>query len=249
MISTKWDDKEIVSSYEIDKDKFLDSKQIKPLLKSAQTNVIEEFSTQAAILNEKPLCDVCLQAYPITAQRSLCCGHSYCKDCWKTYLDFCIKNGQATNIECMFTDCPILVPEDFIHPLLSDLMKEKFDRLSLRDCIDSNPLMRLCVSAECDAVIKAKESKAKRVICQECNNSYCFKCGAEYHAPTDCKTIKLWMTKCADDSETAHYISAHTKDCPNCNMCIEKNGGCNHMSCYSCKFEFCWMCLGKKELT
>lgn len=40
--------------------------------------------------------------------------------------------------------------------------------------------------------------------------SFC--CGMDYHAPTDCKTIKMWLTKCADDSETANYISAHTKD-------------------------------------
>jgi ariadne-2 len=40
---------------------------------------------------------------------------------------------------------------------------------------------------------------------------FCFKCGNDYHAPTDCETIKRWLTKCADDSETANYISAHTK--------------------------------------
>lgn len=39
-----------------------------------------------------------------------------------------------------------------------------------------------------------------------------FQCGGDYHAPTDCETIKRWLTKCADDSETANYISAHTKD-------------------------------------
>jgi len=39
-----------------------------------------------------------------------------------------------------------------------------------------------------------------------------FRCGMDYHAPTDCSTIKKWLTKCADDSETANYISAHTKD-------------------------------------
>lgn len=33
-----------------------------------------------------------------------------------------------------------------------------------------------------------------------------------YHAPTDCATVRKWLTKCADDSETANYISAHTKD-------------------------------------
>lgn len=39
-----------------------------------------------------------------------------------------------------------------------------------------------------------------------------FRCGMDYHAPTDCGTIKKWLTKCVDDSETANYISAHTKD-------------------------------------
>ncbi len=38
--------------------------------------------------------------------------------------------------------------------------------------------------------------------------------------------------------------------CPNspkCSVPIEKNGGCNHMQCYNCKHEFCWMCLGDWE--
>lgn len=39
-----------------------------------------------------------------------------------------------------------------------------------------------------------------------------FKCGIAYHAPTECDVIKRWLTKCEDDSETANYISAHTKD-------------------------------------
>lgn len=84
----------------------------------------------------------------------------------------------------------------------------------------------------------------KKAICRSCNSSFCFKCGTDYHAPTDCQVIKRWLTKCADDSETANYISAHTKDCPKCHICIEKNGGCNHMQCFNCKHDFCWMCLG-----
>lgn len=46
-----------------------------------------------------------------------------------------------------------------------------------------------------------------------------FKCRQMYHAPTDCATIRKWLTKCADDSETANYISAHTKDVRT-NICV-----------------------------
>lgn len=44
---------------------------------------------------------------------------------------------------------------------------------------------------------------------------FSFGCGTDYHAPTSCDTIKRWLTKCVDDSETANYISANTKDVRN----------------------------------
>nr|CAD7438632.1 unnamed protein product [Timema bartmani] len=40
------------------------------------------------------------------------------------------------------------------------------------------------------------------------------------------------------------FCSAVPFQCPRCHICIEKNGGCNHMMCFSCKHDFCWMCLG-----
>ena len=32
--------------------------------------------------------------------------------------------------------------------------------------------------------------------------------------------------------------------CPNCGVYVQKNGGCPHMVCAKCKYEFCWTCLG-----
>lgn len=64
------------------------------------------------------------------------------------------------------------------------------------------------------------------------------------HRPAPCSLVKRWMKKCEDDSETANWISANTKECPKCGSTIEKNGGCNHMTCRKCRNEFCWMCMG-----
>ncbi|CAB4062969.1 ARIH1 [Lepeophtheirus salmonis] len=71
-------------------------------------------------------------------------------------------------------------------------------------------------------------------------------CTQSWHDPVRCHLIKKWIKKCDDDSETSHWISANTKECPKCLATIEKDGGCNHMICknQSCKTEFCWVCMG-----
>ncbi|KAL4492024.1 hypothetical protein ABPG72_008445 [Tetrahymena utriculariae] len=39
------------------------------------------------------------------------------------------------------------------------------------------------------------------------------------------------------------YKYFFTKNCPTCNAHIQKNGGCNNMTCRKCQTGFCWLCL------
>lgn len=50
-----------------------------------------------------------------------------------------------------------------------------------------------------------------------------------YYVFIDCVIIWKWFIKCVDDFEMVNYISVYIKDCFKCNICIEKNGGCNYM--------------------
>jgi len=191
-------------------------------------------------------CLVCAQHLPETqfaAPKG--CNHSYCCQCWDNHCETQISLGVSTSLSCMSPGCEVLCGEDLV---LSQVTKpdvrERYIHLCFLNYVRCHPNLRFCPGPNCPIVIKAQESVAKNTVCAACKARFCFKCGNSYHAPTDCDTIKRWLTKCADDSETANYISAHTRDCPKCNICIEKNGGCNHMQCYNCKHDFCWMCLG-----
>uniref|UniRef100_A0A8C1EAF6 RBR-type E3 ubiquitin transferase n=1 Tax=Cyprinus carpio carpio TaxID=630221 RepID=A0A8C1EAF6_CYPCA len=190
-------------------------------------------------------CGVCLQLVRRDALLSLPCQHSFCKACWEQHCTVLVKDGVGVEISCMAQECSLRMPDDFVLPLLpSEELKDKYRRYLFRDYVESHFQLQLCPGADCPIVIQVQKPRARRVKCSLCKEVFCFKCRQMYHAPTDCATIRKWLTKCADDSETANYISAHTKDCPKCNICIEKNGGCNHMQCSKCKHDFCWMCLG-----
>ena len=114
----------------------------------------------------------------------------------------------------------------------------------------------MATHAGCDHAVKILSgltaSAAKLgapVQCGSCKHPFCFGCSEPVHQPVDCTMLRLWKKKCADDSETANWISSNTKECPKCNVTMEKNGGCNHMHCpeKSCRYEFCWICLGPWE--
>ena len=199
------------------------------------------------LFNNSVKCRICLNTYSAEKCTALGCGHNFCKQCWSSYMDIQISSGVTIGIQCMERDCTALAGEQFTLDILAAYkpgLLDKYRQFVLMGFVKSNPSLRFCPGPDCRMVIHSKENKAKRVVCSSCGCSFCYRCGIEYHAPTDCNVIKKWLTKCADDSETANYISAHTKDCPKCHICIEKNGGCNHMQCYSCKHEFCWICLG-----
>ena len=82
-----------------------------------------------------------------------------------------------------------------------------------------------------------------------CGLSFCFKCLRDGHRPCDCEMMQMWENKNKSDGENTKWLIVNTKQCPNCHKYIEKNQGCNHMTCRKeaggCGYEFCWICLGE----
>lgn len=90
---------------------------------------------------------------------------------------------------------------------------------------------------------RGSDSEVKIVTCSD-GHEFCFSCRFENHLPCSCSIVRAWDRKINDDSETYRWIEVNTKGCPKCDTNIEKNGGCNHVTCFKCAYEFCWICLG-----
>ncbi|KAI1280441.1 putative E3 ubiquitin-protein ligase ariadne-2 [Halotydeus destructor] len=238
----RWDVSTVAEKWRRDSTKLLVKAKIKP---PRPERYSPSSSSQASKSTSRITCHTCMVHYSVEQCQSLDCGHYFCRECWSAHLEFQITQGNTIGIECMAQACFLNVPEEIALSLIGKpSSREKYVQFAFTEYVKSHPQLRFCPGVNCNAIIRAKERHAKRVTCNHCKTIFCFKCGGKYHAPTDCDTTKKWLTKCADDSETANYISANTKDCPKCHICIEKNGGCNHLTCYSCKHDFCWMCLG-----
>ncbi|PRQ72460.1 hypothetical protein AAT19DRAFT_16384 [Rhodotorula toruloides] len=196
------------------------------------------------------VCDVCYDD-ETKETLALTCDHRFCKACYCHYLTSkIIDEGESRRIECMGKDCHVIVDEKTVELLVPPDILDRYRLLLNRTYVDDNPRMRWCPAPNCEFAVscavapRSLDITIPTVQCA-CGHIFCFGCQLDGdHRPCCCPIVKRWMKKCKDDSETSNWISANTKECTKCHSTIEKNGGCNHMTCKKCKWEFCWVCMG-----
>ena len=197
-------------------------------------------------------CEICMDedGFEPDEMISMPCGHEFCDMCWYGYVANALGKGpECTRETCPQAGCHEVITEDEVCRAAPDLLP-KFESYQLRSFVETYGMTRWCPGPGCEQVALARGSggvfaDAGGVAkCNQCETCFCLKCGEEPHAPIGCKDLAMWQEKCKNESETANWILANTKPCPKCGTRIEKNQGCNHIVCRSCKYEMCWICMG-----
>ncbi|EGT47606.1 hypothetical protein CAEBREN_15615 [Caenorhabditis brenneri] len=199
-------------------------------------------------------CEICCMESELVG---LQCNHLACQECWTHYLSERVKANQS-EIECMTTDCKLLIPDEQIKKFICDEnLKNSFDRVTINNYVEANPYLTWCPADYCSKAVKVVNTGTRLITCP-CGTIFCFTCGNDGHDPVSCRHLKLWQKKCEEvkskattgdgyssDNDTFKWILSNTKDCPQCLTAIEKNGGCNRILCRNkkCMFEFCWLCM------
>eukprot|EP00478_Filoreta_tenera_P000195 GABV01000195.1.p1 GENE.GABV01000195.1~~GABV01000195.1.p1 ORF type:complete len:408 (+),score=147.75 GABV01000195.1:422-1645(+) len=188
-------------------------------------------------------CPQCMDDVDASETFCLKCGHQSCKGCWKDYLVSRAAQADAVDTRCNFYQCKLKVPASVFKMFLDPPDFDKYRKFSLRSYVERSRNLRWCPAPNCQFCCEYSDGGAREILCK-CGFFFCFKCGEESHRPATCDDAASWRIKSNSEAENVTWIIANTKACPKCNIQIEKNQGCNHMTCRHCRHEFCWLCKG-----
>lgn len=120
--------------------------------------------------------------------------------------------------------------------MLSDEMIKKWSDMSIARAIDSADDMSWCPTPSCGYAFVKDGSE---LVCPKCNKNYCLDCRVDMHKGLTCIQFKADRVNRQDDSEVLNVIKKviKAKQCGKCKFWVERNGGCNHMTC-RCGNEF-----------
>ena len=190
---------------------------------------------------EKKECEICNEIFIINEYNKLeKCGHAFCSGCWYDSLSVKIKENKLASIKCLDYKCQEKLPGSFIYDILkedNDLLKI-YKRYKLELEVIENPNKKLCPYPNCDSYLELKDIHIKDVSCLN-KHKFCFLCLKKPHGSLPCNENGL------DKSVLEYAMNNFVKKCPKCNIIIEKNDGCNHITCTKCGYQWCWLCNGQ----
>jgi ariadne-1 len=196
------------------------------------------------------LCLVWFWEYSIKDVYKLPCNHFLCNTWFYHYLLTAVKGGP----QCIRTTCPmnkwndLIIPKNF-KELLNEEEYSMYRRFYMLYFVDCMKTIKWCPAPGCNKAVYYHQMTSVDVYC-ECGKAFCFYWEQEAHTPVECYYLQMFMEKLKEgedegvSSSSDLWVKVHSKNCPKCKSPIEKNMGWMHMTCYSCKYEFCWLCMG-----
>lgn len=180
---------------------------------------------------------------------SMLCGHSFCKSCWHSYLALGFQRGPSfiLNATCPQHDCSERLTTYDMDVIQSQL-GNKWNDVYFSSFLDHSEQYRRCTGPDCWMVAAIRHFQVnlcRTVTCTRCDTPFCFACGNAPHEPAGCNAFQEWNRIFGSST---FWVKKNAKFCPSCKVPIEKNDGCNHMTCSQCGADFCWLCLSLLQM-
>ena len=191
-------------------------------------------------------CAVCGEATLIIELPSLSsCSHKAetCSDCYKTWIVSQLEGNGWQEVKCPGPTCKITLQHEEIKAYATKEVFDRYDTLQTRSVLSLEPNFRWCTAQGCSSgQIHDAREVGNVFTCAHCNARFCTVHEGAYHAGESCEEYEYRTSGQKERDERAKEIQASedalgklSKRCPNvkCNSPIQKNGGCNHITCKS----------------
>ena len=207
-------------------------------LKNQRSTAVTSFSVSLVT------CGICYDDVKPIALASFCfadcCDMKYCKGCVHDYVTTKVRNSEID----MVMPCPCsqgkgkmkgtLIEADLGDLELDDAVMDRIGEIRLEKEVMRDPTRCFCPTPSCGQILTGNKW-VKKVKCKEgCKTSICFRCKGAWKFGHNCRRHGL--------SKRIGLIGKDANTCPRCEVMIEKNGGCQSVTCTACDFQFCWWC-------
>ncbi|CAI2370373.1 unnamed protein product [Moneuplotes crassus] len=197
----------------------------------------------------------CIVCYAVKVKKPIQCGayqgedhkrKTYvCKQCltdWATSKLSSDKFAQDHELPCPNSECKHKLTDQDLIQLVGPRLFESINQTYTDIYISTTEDMRRCPSEGCDFA-GSIELKA----CAD--NLECHKCGFQWREKVQTSYLRRMqegVTGLIKELDLKSYLNQMltASACPKCEEVIWKDGGCQHMVCKKCNYEFCWFCLG-----
>jgi hypothetical protein len=215
----------LVASHASKTDKQFRNNQMRIVLNQVPRSVEGRFLSMCSICRE--YCHVLLANTP--------CDHAVCGSCWKLWTESQLPRSFANRwdtVRCFSPQCQHAI----CTPLWDHLVSvsnaiHDFDQipdLQRRRRLRMNALYPESFQVDCP------DPTCWGIGYLGFDTVMCFICERQW--------IPEEPGSSTDDFDVQEMMGVRVKQCPSCHESIEKNGGCDHMTC-RCKYEFYWSTL------
>ena len=172
--------------------------------------------------------------------KELPCGTPWCKTCFRRLVESAAKDRSLVPLKCCKVDIDPNIAREFLD-------SNQFIRLMTwteEAGIDENKMY--CCAKQCGQLIDLDRAKlltkTGQFECIGCCEMMCIDCKTPWHFASTCVENKQYVLNDRASVELAALAKQEgLSQCPRCDIYVELNIGCNHMTC-RCGAEFCHMC-------
>ncbi|KER26675.1 hypothetical protein T265_06111 [Opisthorchis viverrini] len=202
-------------------------------------------------------CPVCLETkLGSNFFRFHVCQHAVCLECVRQAFVLAVDSGlTAQQLGCLICDTTAGVNEARF--VLPPATFKRYEALLLNRSLNMMSDIAYCPRSTCQNMpVILDDTDLGR--CTNCGFAFCPRCLRPYHGADQCVvpagkktpskepdelTEEEFLAREKENWASYDYVDEHCKYCPGCWSPVEKDSGCNKMTCPYCRTRYCWLCL------